>query len=286
MLGSIEVGEKQQQVKKMIESLTIYSELQVLETRDAGSVYKGCDTRGKTPVWIRVRYVDSTMHLYAGLNHLIYKQLVGNLVSSEYPKKAIPRGEGFLILDSKGKALQYIAEEVGVGTTSLTQMLANTLRRKGLEFAPEKTSLVSLVEDISSVLLKMHTNHIAHLDIKPSNIVYVASSKQFLLDGFSMAEQYEECSSMLDFTTTVNGSGTSVYRSPLMQKQGPGQVHNPFKSDMFMLGMTLLNAYFVQRISHEDRIRRKDQPLSSFSDGVIEDLERESSKTKRTSPKE
>ena len=90
-------------------------------------------------------------------------------------------------------------------------------------------SIEQLIYDITNGLLVLHKKGIAHLDIKPQNILIDAYNRAKIID-FGFAEYVDE------ERTYTHSCGTYAFMAPeLIQKQ----TYNPFKADIWSFGMTL-----------------------------------------------
>ena len=97
--------------------------------------------------------------------------------------------ESLTISDQNGN-VRFFIQEMGFADTSLNQITCDALKSVDLKFT-EKKRLLEMIEDVSIYILKMHVNHIAHLDIKPHNILLMRAVGCYALIDFGLAEQYE-----------------------------------------------------------------------------------------------
>ena len=117
-------------------------------------------------------------------------------------------------------------------------------RSKALKFWSEDeifAALTSLIDALSF----MQQNNLAHRDIKPANIL-IFSNNLIKLADFGLSIQEQE----LVNTMNLGVVGTVMYLSPVLMKayddiqkgkNSTGLVeHNPYKSDMYSLGLTFL----------------------------------------------
>jgi serine/threonine protein kinase len=96
--------------------------------------------------------------------------------------------------------------------------------------------LKQVIYTMVDVLAAAQEQGIAHRDIKPGNIMQ--SREGYKLGDFGSAKR-------ISYTASITLVGTPVYLSPALRlglAQRSGTVHhNPFKSDVYSLGMTVLH---------------------------------------------
>ena len=101
------------------------------------------------------------------------------------------------------------------------------------EEKPDFSYLIKLVRDVICALSFCHKNNIAHMDIKPSNILIDKFGNAKLADfGFSV-QQTED---ILEQTF----KGSTAYMAPEILRHVP---YNPFKADMWSLGITIYETF-------------------------------------------
>jgi serine/threonine protein kinase len=117
----------------------------------------------------------------------------------------------------------------------------------------------AFVLDMVEVLATAQALGIAHRDIKPANVFLTGSTFKLGDFGWSRRIRYEE-------NLYVSLSGTASFLSPNLRHamlQCEQRVrHNPYKSDVFSLGLTLLCMVLLQKSVN----RREDQILSTLAD--------------------
>ena len=108
-------------------------------------------------------------------------------------------------------------------------------QRADNHFPFTEAELLQLVRQTIDALAFMQTQGIAHRDIKPQNI-FLTTTKSIKIGDFGSA-------SMGDFGALV---GTPYYLSPILKQalvnKQSAILHDPFKSDMYSLGLTFLAA--------------------------------------------
>ena len=101
----------------------------------------------------------------------------------------------------------------------------------------------------------MHTNHLTHLNIKPGHVLYSTKIDKWIVIDFGISEDHEEdlrqLSQSIDDCSLPSYGCTPSYASPLARKSSDmtgikSGEHNPFKSDMFSLGLILLEMCAMQ----------------------------------------
>lgn len=99
---------------------------------------------------------------------------------------------------------------------------------------PEQEAL-GYIRRIGSALLYLHTNKMLHLDVKPANIMRVASTNSLKLIDFGLAKRYE--SNGEAESSAHLGVGTSGY-APLEQADGETESEFAPQIDVYALGAT------------------------------------------------
>ena len=112
----------------------------------------------------------------------------------------------------------------------------------------------NLFRGICEAVKDMHLNGLAHLDIKPENILLDSEGKPHLCDfgssyfkkkrrrRFSMIERFPKNVAV----EGIEGRGTKTYAAPEVFS---GKAYNPYKADIYSLGMVLhvlLTGYFPE----------------------------------------
>ena len=123
----------------------------------------------------------------------------------------------------------------------------------------------------------MHTNHIAHLDLKPGNVLSSHKIDKYIVIDFGISEDYSEemqsTSKTIDDFSAPSYACTPAYASPLARKSSDlvGDAsceHNPFKSDVFSLGLIMLELCAMQpnfsSLALNKEPKRLEQALSIF----------------------
>ena len=133
-------------------------------------------------------------------------------------------------------------------------------RRKELEFYTEKELIIILKQLISPLLFLQSEKNISHRDIKLENIL-IFENNIFKLCDFGEAKQKAE----KNVRKTLRG--TDFYMSPLLYEGLMHNVnyvqHNPYKSDVYSLGISMiiaatLNSNIIEeirKIKQEEKIR-------------------------------
>ena len=98
----------------------------------------------------------------------------------------------------------------------------------------DQKTLDQLINDIVNGLVVMHQNGIAHLDIKPQNILIDSYNRAKIID-FGFAEIVDE------YRTYSHSCGTFAFMAPELIRK---ETFNPFKADIWSLGMTI---YYIFR---------------------------------------
>lgn len=110
--------------------------------------------------------------------------------------------------------------------------LGDYVRQRG--GLPEQEAL-GYIRRIGSALLYLHTNKMLHLDVKPANIMRVASTNSLKLIDFGLAKRYE--SNGEAESSAHLGVGTTGY-APLEQADGETESEFAPQIDVYALGAT------------------------------------------------
>ena len=135
------------------------------------------------------------------------------------------------ILDifEENDTVYYVMDYINGGT------LLDTIRSKGP--IAEQTA-VAMICSIANALAYIHNRKIAHLDIKPSNIMVRKSDNRAILIDFGLSKQYDIDGHQLSSTPV----GISHGFAPIEQYQMGGVSDFSSKPDIYSLGATL---YFI-----------------------------------------
>ena len=135
------------------------------------------------------------------------------------------------ILDifEENDTVYYVMDYINGGT------LLDTIRAKGP--IAEQTA-VAMICSVANALAYIHNRKIAHLDIKPSNIMVRKSDNRAILIDFGLSKQYDIDGHQLSSTPV----GISHGFAPIEQYQMGGVSDFSSKPDIYSLGATL---YFI-----------------------------------------
>ena len=104
----------------------------------------------------------------------------------------------------------------------------------------KESEIISILKQINSGLFYLKKNNVAHRDIKPQNILIFPNNVYKIAD---LGESKSMRSNRIQMATL---RGSELFMSPLLYdglKYSKQNIrHNPFKSDMFSLGLCFLYA--------------------------------------------
>ncbi|MCM1293327.1 MAG: protein kinase [Bacteroides sp.] len=109
--------------------------------------------------------------------------------------------------------------------------------RKMIEFGPmPEFQAVKYITKIGEALDYIHSQHVNHLDVKPSNILVRAENDEPVLIDFGLSKNYDANGSQ----TSTTPIGVSRGFAPIEQYTGSLEMFSP-ESDIYSLGATLYN---------------------------------------------
>ena len=142
-------------------------------------------------------------------------------------------------------------------------------RKKNKEYYSEG-ELRRILRELVKVLAKMQRISVVHRDIKPQNILRVENS--YKICDFGEAIILKNLQNFSESTNIVlqNIRGTELYMSPLLftalKFNHTNAQHNPYKSDVFSLGMCfLLAASLTFKSLYEVREEEKEEKIKSIT---------------------
>ncbi|HVN22933.1 MAG TPA: AAA family ATPase, partial [Syntrophorhabdales bacterium] len=130
-----------------------------------------------------------------------------------------------LTLEEDNEGLAIVFEDIG------GQPLDRMLKQGPLPFEDCLQLAIALVDTLGS----LHTQHIIHKDIKPSNVIFNPATNQINLIGFGFADEIPERS--LSQLASLALEGTPEYMSP----EQTGRMNRPvdYRTDFYSFGVTL-----------------------------------------------
>ena len=111
-------------------------------------------------------------------------------------------------------------------------------REKTKNYYKEK-EIIDILKQLSNALLFLENEGIAHRDIKPQNILIFENNK-FKVSDFGEAKK------TIDISQEATLKGSELFMSPMLYQglkyNKKDVMHNPYKSDVYSLGLCLLYA--------------------------------------------
>jgi serine/threonine protein kinase len=146
------------------------------------------------------------------------------------------------------------AIEMEVMATDLGKDIQNRYKNN---YPWSEQELLKFLLDIVNALAYTQDLGIAHRDIKPQNL--------FLDRGTYKVGDFGSSKDLLRDKTLMTLAGTVLYLSPILRKciREKYVVHNPFKSDIFSLGLSLLHMAKLQPIPPLGNIEQQIFPAIS-----------------------
>lgn len=116
---------------------------------------------------------------------------------------------------------------------------------------------IQYIKEVAEALNYIHSKHINHLDIKPSNIMVRQVDNSVVLIDFGVAKQYDLST---DEGTTSTPVGVSHGFSPLEQYSDGGVQNFSPQSDIYALGATLYTMVVGEKPPHAVSISQNGSP--------------------------
>lgn len=116
---------------------------------------------------------------------------------------------------------------------------------------------IQYFKEVAEALNYIHSKHINHLDIKPSNIMVRQVDNSVVLIDFGVAKQYDL---LTDEGTTSTPVGVSHGYSPLEQYSDGGVQNFSPQSDIYALGATLYTMVVGEKPPHAVSISQNGSP--------------------------
>ena len=164
----------------------------------------------------------------------------------------------------------YILTEVA--KTDWEKEINNRLIRN--KFYSEN-ELINILKQLTSALFYLQKNNIAHRDIKVQNIL-IFPERVFKLADFGEAKKFEKKfdNNNINNINTSTLRGTELYMSPILFEGLKNKIfdlkYNPYKSDVFSLGMCLLFAGTLRiRVLCKIRECKNDKEIERLIRGLL-----------------
>lgn len=116
---------------------------------------------------------------------------------------------------------------------------------------------IQYIKEVAEALNYIHSKHINHLDIKPSNIMVRQVDNSVVLIDFGVAKQYDL---LTNEGTTSTPVGVSHGYSPLEQYSDGGVQNFSPQSDIYALGATLYTMVVGEKPPHAVSISQNGSP--------------------------
>lgn len=223
-----------------------YQDLEIIGKGGFGLVFRAKNIARNEIVALKLQISDlneSSSQEEANLGKFLSKKVAENLKS-----KTLSIYSKFIIKDPNNNYVLTIIE-MELAKYSLRDEI-KLKRAQGTSFT--KKELKKIAFDLLENLFYIHMNNIAHFDIKPENVLFIKMNESYILADFGISEEIILNNSQ-EIITTMKGTG--FYMSPKMKKAYSNNQkicsHNPFKSDLYSLGLILLELTTVSAVNEE-----------------------------------
>ena len=213
-----------------------------------GQIFRVEPLDSNLPIAIKVQLNSAESSLEDIEREKAIAQKVRELLMEDFYSGTIPLYDSLQF--SSEDELVFICLEMGVEDDPLEQEIESRIKcRRGFKYF----ELMKVCNEVCQCLLKMHANHLVHLDLKPGNVLYSKKIDKFIVIDFGIsedhAEEMKETNKNLDDFSAPSYGCSPAYASPLARKSNDSEdpcEHNPFKSDMFSLGLIMLELCAMQ----------------------------------------
>ena len=206
----------------------------MIACKDSAQIFKLMPAKSYLPVAVKLR-LNSEENTLTSIKkkEVMMTEWVNSLLQGDFYGGTIP------IFDTleftHNSELIFIGQEMRAEDESLEADIKQKIK---LGMAYTYLNLMKVCNEICQYLLKMHTNHLVYLNIKPSHVLYSMTIDKYIVIDFGISENHQE--KILKQDKTIESfscpsiAWTPAYASPLAKLGGD---HNPFKSDMFSLSL-------------------------------------------------
>ena len=238
--------ERNKEIQEIIEDIKengnqIFSKLKIIGSGTNGIVFQGIFRNNPEEIAIKFQVIDDPTKKEKELKALKIMNELDNLSFDILGVKYIGT---FDIIDVEN-SIEYNLIIEGKADSDLKKKIKQKIS-DNLPFSNDEKK--QLFENLMTNLYLLHINGIAHYDIKPGNVLYYEKYNKYLLRDFGECEQFDG-----DFDLHAQKSsylaGTEKYMSPILREKLKDQrknkdhsdtFHNPFKSDIYSLGLVFL----------------------------------------------
>lgn len=170
---------------------------------------------------------------------ILYEHYINHVISSQRHKNLHNLLDSFFLSSGQQRfgndiVSVMIKEEVAASLSEI-----NHYRRTN-SWPWTEMQLELLIYHCLCGLDALHSQFISHENISPSNIYYSISKHAYVIGGFGSATKHLSLEESTDLAY-----GNLYYRSPEAKSSTTGQGFNPFKNDVYALGLSLLSSFFL-----------------------------------------
>ncbi|KAL4461987.1 hypothetical protein ABPG74_000832 [Tetrahymena malaccensis] len=177
--------------------------------------------------------------------------LIGNIVM-ERGKQSLK-----MFMQQRQNQNKKQQEELSISQVELTKskQMQNSSEIEGAYF--NEVEVVEFMKSMIDVHYHLQKNNIAHRDIKPQNILIVEDDDQNIIYKVCDVGSGVGLESSSQYTRTRTVAGTEVYMSPEVYTGIYSTVtqYNPFKSDVFSLGLVFLEFLTFKLVDKDKKVR-------------------------------
>ena len=226
-----------------------YFDVELIGKGGFGLVFKAKNTQRNEIVALKLQIsFNETINSMDFQEEANLGKFLSKKVAENFKSKTLSIYTKIVIKEPKNRFILTIIE-MELAKYSLKELIRER-RAESKAFSPKE--LKKICFDLLENLYYIHINNIAHFDIKPENVLFISTNESYILADFGISEEIP----VKNHSFLSNLKGTVQYMSPKLRdsyiKNQKICEHDPFKSDIYSMGLIFLELNTVNRLSEEE----------------------------------